>query len=37
MKTYPGSRTIEGIKVTVDGQPLNERYDLQRITNSGFE
>ena len=37
MKTYAGSRTIDGIKVTVDGQPLDERYDIQRFTNGGFE
>lgn len=37
MKSYSGSRTIDGIKVTVDGEPLNERYDIQRFTNSGFE
>ncbi|MBT6093935.1 MAG: hypothetical protein HOH04_03580 [Rhodospirillaceae bacterium] len=37
MKTYSGSRTIDGIAVSVDGQPLDERYDIQRFTNSGFE
>ncbi len=37
MKTYAGSRTIDGIKVTVDGQALDERYDLKRFTTSGFE
>ena len=37
MKTYNGSRTIDGIAVTVDGQPLDERYDLKRFTTSGFE
>lgn len=37
MKTYAGLRTIDGIKVTVDGQPLDERYDLKRFTTSGFE
>ncbi len=37
MKTYSGSRTIDGIKVYVDGRPLDERYDIQRFTNSGFE
>lgn len=37
MKSYSGSRTIDGIVVTVDGQPLDERYDIQRFTNSGFE
>ncbi len=37
MKTYSGSRTIDGIKVDVDGQRLDERYDIQRFTNGGFE
>ncbi|MDP6690754.1 MAG: DUF6166 domain-containing protein [Alphaproteobacteria bacterium] len=37
MKTYQGARTIDGITVTVDGQPLDERYDLKRFTDSGFE
>jgi len=37
MKSYQGLRTIDGITVTVDGQPLNERYDLKRFTDSGFE
>jgi len=37
MKTYSGSRTIDGIQVLVDGRPLDERYDLKRFTNGGFE
>ena len=37
MKSYSGSRTIDGIKVDVDGRRLDERYDIQRFTNSGFE
>ena len=37
MKTYAGARTIDGIKVTVDGQPLAEGYDIQRFTTMGFE
>jgi len=37
MKTYQGSRTIDGISVTVDGAPLDERYDIARFTNGGFE
>ncbi len=37
MKTYTGSRTIDGIRVLVDGAPLDERYDLQRFTKGGFE
>lgn len=37
MKTYAGARTIDGIRVTVDGRPLDERFDLKRFTNSWFE
>jgi len=37
MKTYQGARTIDGIAVTVDGAPLDERYDIARFTNGGFE
>ncbi len=37
MMTYTGSRTIDGIRVLVDGQSLDERYDLKKFTNSGFE
>lgn len=37
MKTYMGDRTIDGIQVTVDGQPLDERLDVQSITEDGFE
>ncbi len=32
-----GDRTIDGIQVTVDGQPLDERLDVQSITEDGFE
>ncbi len=37
MKTYAGARTIDGIKVTVDGQPLVEGYDIRPFTTMGFE
>lgn len=37
MKTYTGSRTIDGIRVLVDGGSLGERYDLRKFTDSGFE
>ena len=37
MKKYSGDRTIDGIKVTVDGQPLDERYDIKQFTDLGFE
>ncbi|NKC16646.1 MAG: hypothetical protein GKR94_31960 [Gammaproteobacteria bacterium] len=37
MKTYAGDRTIDGIVVTVDGELLDERTDLARYSETGFE
>ena len=37
MKSFIGDRTIDGIKVTVDGRPLDQRLDLHRYTVNGFE
>ena len=37
MKHYQGRRTIDGIMVTVDGEPLDARYDLEQFTDLGFE
>jgi hypothetical protein len=37
MKRFSGDRTIDGIKVTVDGRPLDQRLDLHRYTANGFE
>ena len=37
MKTYQGDRTIDGIIVTVDGQPLDERRDIRSLCEDGFE
>lgn len=37
MKTYAGSRTIDGIKVTVGDELLDERYDVKQFTKWGFE
>jgi uncharacterized protein DUF6166 len=37
MKTYAGERTLRGIKVTVNGEPLPRRMDLQRFNKTGFE
>jgi hypothetical protein len=37
MKRYVGARTIDGIQVTVDGEPLAERTDIAALTNTGFE
>lgn len=36
-KTYRGDRTIEGIMVTVDGTPLDERTDIKALSHNGFE
>jgi hypothetical protein len=37
MKTYRGDRTIDGVKVTVDGALLPERTDIKEISRDGFE
>jgi hypothetical protein len=37
MKTYEGKRTIDGLVVTVDGQRLDEHYEIKRFTKYGFE
>lgn len=37
MKTYLGTRTIDGLQVTVDGQPLPDHRDIKEYTNAGFE
>ena len=37
MKTYAGDRTIDGIVVTVDGEPLDQRLDVRRFSENGFE
>jgi len=37
MKTYEGRRTIDGVVVTVDGQRLDEHYEVKRLTKFGFE
>jgi Family of unknown function (DUF6166) len=37
MKKYIGDRTIDGIAVTVDGQPLSPYYDQLKLTEHGFE
>jgi hypothetical protein len=36
-KVYEGKRTIDGLVVTVDGNRLDEHYDVKRFTNFGFE
>jgi hypothetical protein len=37
MKVYEGKRTIDGLVVTVDGQPLPEHYEIKPFTRFGFE
>ena len=37
MKTYRGGRSLDGAVVTVDGKPLAPRYDLKRLSATGFE
>src|SRR5262245_14098983 len=37
MTTYQGTRTIDGLVVTVDGKPLPEHYEVKRFTKYGFE
>jgi len=36
-KVYEGRRTIDGLVVTVDGNRLDEHYDVKRFTKFGFE
>ena len=37
MKHYLGDRTIDGVKVTVDGVPLDPRVDVVEFSKNGFE
>jgi Family of unknown function (DUF6166) len=37
MKTYIGDRTIDGVKVTVDGAPLDACTNVMEFTRNGFE
>jgi len=37
MKTYTGERTIDGLRVTVDGRKLDEHYEIKQFTRYGFE
>jgi hypothetical protein len=37
VKTYVGGRSLAGAAVTVDGKPLDPRYDLKRLSPTGFE
>jgi hypothetical protein len=35
--TFEGKRTIDGLVVTVDGERLDEHYDVRQFTTWGFE
>jgi hypothetical protein len=37
MKRYMGDRTIDGVKVTVDGKDLDPRMNLARYSEGDFE
>ena len=37
MKTYAGGRSLDGAVVTVDGAPLDPRFDVKRFSRMGFE
>ena len=37
MKHYVGDRTIDGVKVTVDGTPLDPRTGVMEYSKNGFE
>jgi hypothetical protein len=37
MKMYEGGRSLDGAVVTVDGAPLDPRFDIKRFSRTGFE
>src|SRR3712207_8307894 len=37
MRIYEGGRGLAGAEVTVDGAPLDPRFDLRRFSPMGFE
>jgi len=37
MKIYEGRRTMGGLVVTVDDEPLPEHYEVKQFTKRGFE
>ena len=37
MKMYEGGRSLDGAVVTVDGKPLDPRFDIRRFSPAGFE
>ena len=36
-KTYKGERTIDGLVVAVDGEPLSAHTEVKKFTDYGFE
>ncbi len=37
MKTYEGGRSLAGAVVTVNGAPLDPRFEVRRFSPAGFE
>jgi len=37
MKTYEGGRGLAGAQVTVDGAPLDPRFDVKLFSKMGYE
>ncbi len=37
MKVYEGGRSLDGAVVTVNGMPLDPRFDVRRFSRTGFE
>jgi hypothetical protein len=37
MKVYEGGRSLDGAVVTVNGAPLDPRFDVRRFSRTGFE
>ena len=37
MKVYEGGRSLDGAVVTVDGVPLDPRFDIHRFSRMGYE
>lgn len=37
MKIYQGGRSLDGAVVTVDGAPLDPRFDIKTFSRMGFE
>ncbi|MGH6771553.1 MAG: DUF6166 domain-containing protein [Xanthobacteraceae bacterium] len=37
MKVYEGTRSIDGLIVTVDGRKLDQHWDVKCFTRSGFD